>query len=98
MRQYVLKTAQVRNTSLAFYYADGILRNRVTNSYRTFCLMLNSNEQDDLFINYFVSEEETVTGGHERGLRNGIQAGYGTCYCYSERCFCEKEDIPGALL
>uniref|UniRef100_A0AAQ4RFS0 receptor protein-tyrosine kinase n=1 Tax=Gasterosteus aculeatus aculeatus TaxID=481459 RepID=A0AAQ4RFS0_GASAC len=40
--------------------------------------------------------KETVTGGHERGLRNGIQAGYGTCYCYSERCFCEKEDIPEA--
>lgn len=42
-----------------------------------------------------VSEEETVIGGHERGLMNGIQAGYGTCYCYSERCFCEKEDDEG---
>ncbi|KAA8577660.1 hypothetical protein FQN60_003414, partial [Etheostoma spectabile] len=41
--------------------------------------------------------KETVTGGHERGLRNGIQAGYGTCYCYSERCFCEKEDIEEAI-
>ncbi|XP_074532014.1 proto-oncogene tyrosine-protein kinase receptor Ret [Halichoeres trimaculatus] len=34
-----------------------------------------------------------VIGGHERGLRNGIQAGYGTCYCFPENCFCEKEDI-----
>ncbi|KAF1375990.1 hypothetical protein PFLUV_G00225920 [Perca fluviatilis] len=41
--------------------------------------------------------KETVTGGHERGLRNGIQAGYGTCYCYAERCFCEKEDIEEAI-
>uniref|UniRef100_A0A8D3AP02 Proto-oncogene tyrosine-protein kinase receptor Ret n=1 Tax=Scophthalmus maximus TaxID=52904 RepID=A0A8D3AP02_SCOMX len=37
--------------------------------------------------------KETVIGGHERGVGNGIKAGYGTCYCYSERCFCEKEDI-----
>ncbi|XP_040906616.1 proto-oncogene tyrosine-protein kinase receptor Ret isoform X2 [Toxotes jaculatrix] len=36
--------------------------------------------------------KETVIGGHERGLRNGIKAGYGTCYCFSERCFCEKEE------
>ncbi|XP_076599868.1 proto-oncogene tyrosine-protein kinase receptor Ret isoform X1 [Chaetodon auriga] len=41
--------------------------------------------------------KEAVIGGHERGLRNGIQAGYGTCYCYSERCFCEKEDIEEAI-
>uniref|UniRef100_A0A3Q1IAP7 Proto-oncogene tyrosine-protein kinase receptor Ret n=1 Tax=Anabas testudineus TaxID=64144 RepID=A0A3Q1IAP7_ANATE len=41
--------------------------------------------------------KETVTGGHERGLRNGIQAGYGTCYCYSEKCFCEKEDIEEVI-
>lgn len=45
----------------------------------------------------FVSEEEAVIGGHERGLRNGIKAGYGTCYCYSEKCFCEKDDIEGEL-
>uniref|UniRef100_A0A3Q3W938 Proto-oncogene tyrosine-protein kinase receptor Ret n=1 Tax=Mola mola TaxID=94237 RepID=A0A3Q3W938_MOLML len=36
--------------------------------------------------------KKAIIGGHERGLRNGIQAGYGTCYCYSEKCFCEKED------
>ncbi|XP_053730192.1 proto-oncogene tyrosine-protein kinase receptor Ret [Synchiropus splendidus] len=41
--------------------------------------------------------KELVIGGHERGLRNGIQAGYGTCYCYSEKCFCEKEDIEEAI-
>ncbi|XP_057704670.1 proto-oncogene tyrosine-protein kinase receptor Ret [Corythoichthys intestinalis] len=40
---------------------------------------------------------EIVTGGHELGLRNGIQAGYGTCYCLTKRCFCEKEDIEVAL-
>lgn len=44
-----------------------------------------------------VVKEKTVIGGHERGLRNGIQAGHGTCYCYSEKCFCEKEDIEGEL-
>lgn len=42
-----------------------------------------------------VVKEKTIIGGHERGLRNGIQAGHGTCYCYSEKCFCEKEDIEG---
>uniref|UniRef100_A0A8D3D8C3 Proto-oncogene tyrosine-protein kinase receptor Ret n=1 Tax=Scophthalmus maximus TaxID=52904 RepID=A0A8D3D8C3_SCOMX len=41
--------------------------------------------------------KETVIGGHERGVGNGIKAGYGTCYCYSERCFCEKEDIEEAI-
>ncbi|XP_033956030.1 proto-oncogene tyrosine-protein kinase receptor Ret [Pseudochaenichthys georgianus] len=41
--------------------------------------------------------KETVIGGHERGLRNGIQAGYGTCYCYPESCVCEKEDIEEAI-
>uniref|UniRef100_A0A3B3WST2 Proto-oncogene tyrosine-protein kinase receptor Ret n=1 Tax=Poecilia mexicana TaxID=48701 RepID=A0A3B3WST2_9TELE len=31
---------------------------------------------------------ESVTGGHERGLSgSGIRAGYGTCYCFSEKCF-----------
>lgn len=38
-----------------------------------------------------------VVGGHERGLRNGIQAGYGTCYCLTERCFCEKEDAEEVI-
>lgn len=42
-----------------------------------------------------VVKEKPVIGGHERGLRNGIQAGHGTCYCYTEKCFCEKEDIKG---
>ncbi|XP_062257283.1 proto-oncogene tyrosine-protein kinase receptor Ret [Platichthys flesus] len=41
--------------------------------------------------------KETVIGGHERGLGSGIKAGYGTCYCYAERCFCEKEDIVDAI-
>lgn len=43
----------------------------------------------------FVSEEEPIIGGHEKGLMFGIKAGYGTCYCYSEKCFCEKDDIEG---
>ncbi|KAK7901695.1 hypothetical protein WMY93_018464 [Mugilogobius chulae] len=38
-----------------------------------------------------------VVGGHERGIRDGIQAGYGTCYCLTERCFCEKEDDEVAI-
>ncbi|CAG04714.1 unnamed protein product, partial [Tetraodon nigroviridis] len=44
-----------------------------------------------------VVKEKTVIGGHEPGLRNGIQAGHGTCYCYSEKCFCEKEDIDETM-
>ncbi|KAG7462781.1 hypothetical protein MATL_G00188420 [Megalops atlanticus] len=35
---------------------------------------------------------EPITGGHERGVY-GIRAGYGTCYCYTDNCFCEKNDI-----
>ncbi|XP_018536505.1 proto-oncogene tyrosine-protein kinase receptor Ret [Lates calcarifer] len=41
--------------------------------------------------------KEPVIGGHERGLGNGIKAGYGTCYCYSEKCFCEKEDVEEVI-
>ncbi|KAM4607508.1 proto-oncogene tyrosine-protein kinase receptor Ret [Polymixia lowei] len=41
--------------------------------------------------------KETVIGGHEKGLMFGIKAGYGTCYCYSEKCFCEKDDIEEAI-
>ncbi|XP_034040440.1 proto-oncogene tyrosine-protein kinase receptor Ret [Thalassophryne amazonica] len=41
--------------------------------------------------------KETVIGGHERGLMFGIKAGYGTCYCYSEKCFCEKDNIEEAI-
>ena len=37
----------------------------------------------------------TIIGGHEAGLMFGIKAGYGTCYCFSEKCFCEKDDIEG---
>uniref|UniRef100_A0AAR2J7C0 receptor protein-tyrosine kinase n=1 Tax=Pygocentrus nattereri TaxID=42514 RepID=A0AAR2J7C0_PYGNA len=25
----------------------------------------------------------------------GIKAGYGTCYCYSEKCFCEQDEMEG---
>ncbi|XP_010899824.2 proto-oncogene tyrosine-protein kinase receptor Ret isoform X4 [Esox lucius] len=38
-----------------------------------------------------------IIGGHEKGLMSGIRAGYGTCYCYSEKCFCEKDDIEEAM-
>ncbi|XP_069001266.1 proto-oncogene tyrosine-protein kinase receptor Ret [Embiotoca jacksoni] len=42
--------------------------------------------------------QKPVIGGHERGLSgNGIKACYGTCYCFSEKCFCEKEDIEEAI-
>uniref|UniRef100_A0AAQ5ZAK4 receptor protein-tyrosine kinase n=1 Tax=Amphiprion ocellaris TaxID=80972 RepID=A0AAQ5ZAK4_AMPOC len=42
--------------------------------------------------------KEPVIGGHERGLSgNGIKACYGTCYCFSEKCFCEKEDIEEVI-
>ncbi|XP_029962822.1 proto-oncogene tyrosine-protein kinase receptor Ret isoform X2 [Salarias fasciatus] len=41
---------------------------------------------------------EAVIGGHERGLSgNGIKACYGTCYCYADKCFCEKEDVEEVL-
>ncbi|KAJ8412814.1 hypothetical protein AAFF_G00117650 [Aldrovandia affinis] len=39
---------------------------------------------------------EPITGGHEQGL-HGIKAGYGTCYCYTDNCFCEKTDIEEPL-
>uniref|UniRef100_A0A8C6SER6 Proto-oncogene tyrosine-protein kinase receptor Ret n=1 Tax=Neogobius melanostomus TaxID=47308 RepID=A0A8C6SER6_9GOBI len=38
-----------------------------------------------------------VVGGYERGIRDGIQAGHGTCYCLTQRCFCEKEDDEVAI-
>ncbi|CAN9500079.1 unnamed protein product [Ophioblennius macclurei] len=42
--------------------------------------------------------KEAVIGGHERGLSgNGIKACHGTCYCYADKCFCEKEDIEEVL-
>ncbi|KAI7805213.1 proto-oncogene tyrosine-protein kinase receptor Ret [Triplophysa rosa] len=34
---------------------------------------------------------QPIIGGHERGLF-GIKAGYGTCYCFAEKCFCEKDE------
>ncbi|MEQ2220872.1 hypothetical protein ILYODFUR_010003 [Ilyodon furcidens] len=41
---------------------------------------------------------ESVTGGHERGLSgSGIRAGYGTCYCFSEKCFCEIADAEDVV-
>ncbi|XP_035387726.1 proto-oncogene tyrosine-protein kinase receptor Ret isoform X2 [Electrophorus electricus] len=40
---------------------------------------------------------EPITGGHYRGLMLGIKAGYGMCYCYSEKCFCEQNDIEEAI-
>ncbi|KAF5890420.1 proto-oncogene tyrosine-protein kinase receptor Ret isoform X1, partial [Clarias magur] len=40
---------------------------------------------------------EPIIGGHERGLMLGIKAGHGTCYCYSEKCFCEQDDMEEAI-
>uniref|UniRef100_A0A673YIJ8 Proto-oncogene tyrosine-protein kinase receptor Ret n=1 Tax=Salmo trutta TaxID=8032 RepID=A0A673YIJ8_SALTR len=40
---------------------------------------------------------EPVIGGHEKGIMSGIRAGHGTCYCYSEKCFCEKDDVEEAM-
>ncbi|XP_069045218.1 proto-oncogene tyrosine-protein kinase receptor Ret isoform X1 [Lepisosteus oculatus] len=40
---------------------------------------------------------QRIIGGHEQGLMSGIKAGYGTCYCYSENCFCEKSDIEEVM-
>lgn len=28
----------------------------------------------------------------------GIKAGHGTCYCYSEKCFCEQDDMEGEVI
>uniref|UniRef100_A0A3Q0R2T3 Proto-oncogene tyrosine-protein kinase receptor Ret n=1 Tax=Amphilophus citrinellus TaxID=61819 RepID=A0A3Q0R2T3_AMPCI len=42
--------------------------------------------------------KDPVIGGHERGLSgNGIKACYGTCYCFTDRCFCEKDDFEETL-
>ncbi|XP_028917087.1 proto-oncogene tyrosine-protein kinase receptor Ret [Ornithorhynchus anatinus] len=40
-----------------------------------------------------------IIGGHERGDRRGIKAGYGICNCFPEekKCFCEQEDDKEAL-
>lgn len=42
--------------------------------------------------------DEPIIGGHERGLMLGIKAGHGTCYCYSEKCFCEQDDMKGEFI
>lgn len=38
-----------------------------------------------------------IVGGHERGERQGIKAGYGICNCFPDekKCFCEPEDSQG---
>ncbi|CAG6017827.1 unnamed protein product [Menidia menidia] len=41
---------------------------------------------------------EAVIGGHERGLTGfGIKACHGTCYCFADKCFCEKADIEEVI-
>uniref|UniRef100_A0A8C5I8J8 Proto-oncogene tyrosine-protein kinase receptor Ret n=1 Tax=Gouania willdenowi TaxID=441366 RepID=A0A8C5I8J8_GOUWI len=55
-------------------------------------------ESKDLSICPQDCTKEAVIGGHERGLSgNGVKACYGTCYCYADKCFCEKEDIEEVL-
>lgn len=44
-----------------------------------------------------VPEGNEVVGGYERGLRTGIQAGNGICYCYTEKCFCERKVVEGEV-
>uniref|UniRef100_A0A8C1XX94 Proto-oncogene tyrosine-protein kinase receptor Ret n=1 Tax=Cyprinus carpio TaxID=7962 RepID=A0A8C1XX94_CYPCA len=34
---------------------------------------------------------QPIIGGYERDLY-GIKAGHGTCYCFSGKCFCEKDE------
>uniref|UniRef100_A0A3Q2DS66 Proto-oncogene tyrosine-protein kinase receptor Ret n=1 Tax=Cyprinodon variegatus TaxID=28743 RepID=A0A3Q2DS66_CYPVA len=55
-------------------------------------------ESKDLSICPQDCTTESVTGGHERGLSgSGIRAGYGTCYCFSEKCFCENADVEDVI-
>ncbi|TRZ04006.1 hypothetical protein DNTS_001160 [Danionella cerebrum] len=35
---------------------------------------------------------QPIIGGYERDLY-GIKAGHGTCYCFTGKCFCEKDDL-----
>lgn len=44
-----------------------------------------------------VPEGNEVVGGYERGLGTGIQAGNGICYCYTEKCFCERKVVEGEV-
>ncbi|XP_072247477.1 proto-oncogene tyrosine-protein kinase receptor Ret [Leuresthes tenuis] len=42
--------------------------------------------------------KEPVTGGYERGLSGfGIKACHGTCYCFTDKCVCEKLDIEEVI-
>ncbi|XP_042192766.1 proto-oncogene tyrosine-protein kinase receptor Ret [Callorhinchus milii] len=34
-----------------------------------------------------------IVGGFELGEVRGIEGGFGTCYCNSGKCFCQKEDV-----
>uniref|UniRef100_A0A667Y2S7 Proto-oncogene tyrosine-protein kinase receptor Ret n=1 Tax=Myripristis murdjan TaxID=586833 RepID=A0A667Y2S7_9TELE len=54
-------------------------------------------ESKDMLICPQDCTTENVIGGHEKGLMFGIKAGYGTCYCYSEKCFCEKDNVEDAI-
>lgn len=44
-----------------------------------------------------MSSGADIVGGHERGERQGIKAGYGICNCFPDekKCFCEPEDSQG---
>lgn len=44
-----------------------------------------------------MSSDADIVGGHERGERQGIKAGYGICNCFPDekKCFCEPEDSQG---
>ncbi|RXN37126.1 proto-oncogene tyrosine- kinase receptor Ret-like protein [Labeo rohita] len=39
---------------------------------------------------------QPIIGGYERDLY-GIKAGHGTCYCFPEKCFCEKDELEEAI-
>ena len=96
IRQYARKTVQVRHVVLLITLI-GSARIQTCKAHFSISSLDHSESYTHHVHPLFVSKEETVIGGHERGLRNGIQAGYGTCYCYSEKCFCEKEDVEGEL-
>lgn len=46
-----------------------------------------------------MSSGADIVGGHERGERQGIKAGYGICNCFPDekKCFCEPEDSQGKV-
>uniref|UniRef100_A0A8C2JT84 Proto-oncogene tyrosine-protein kinase receptor Ret n=1 Tax=Cyprinus carpio TaxID=7962 RepID=A0A8C2JT84_CYPCA len=39
---------------------------------------------------------QPIIGGYERDLY-GIKAGHGTCYCFSGKCFCEKDESEDSM-